>query len=512
MIKIKVINYQSNHIQEQILTLETEDRGECLIGRHPSCHLVLENPEISRVHSRILFHDGQYYFSDLGSTDGSRVNNEVVLINQKHLLKQDDVIRMGEVVILIESLELGENDLSLSPHDRTIAGTAPTQMKWWTGGEITVRCVQVMDQTDNVKTFRFIANPPLWFSYQPGQFVTLALDIHGKRILRSYSISSSPTRPHTLDITVKRVFAAAAAAPPGLVSNWLHDHIRVGSQLKLSGPMGQFTCVDHLAQKLLLISAGSGITPMMSMAQWLCDTAADTDVVFFHSARSPRDIVFRQELELMNARHPNFKLAVSVTNPEPGLVWLGYTGRVNAAMFQAIAPDLRDRVLYVCGPTPFMEVVKAILDKLDFPLQNYYEESFGGKKPAKPETPCLKQVTEQKPTKPNTPCLKQATEQRHTEPTSSRSNAIAQPTIVFAKSGKAILCDGEEVILEVAEREGVSLPSGCRMGVCGACKQKLLEGEVKYAAEASALNPYEREQGLILTCLAYPVGRVVIGA
>jgi ferredoxin-NADP reductase len=495
MIKIRVINYQNNQIQEQILTPETADRGEYLIGRHPSCSLVLENHEISRVHSRILFYEGKYYFSDLGSTDGSRVNNEAVLTNQKRLLKQDDVIRIGEVVILIESLEMGQDYLPQFRQNSAATETDSTQMKWWKGEEIIVRCVQVIDQTNDVKTFRFMASPLLWFSYQPGQFVTVVSDIDGQRILRSYSISSSPSRPHTLDITVKRV-PATATAPPGLVSNWLHDHIQVGSQLKLSGPMGKFTCVDHLAQKLLLISAGSGITPMMSMAQWLCDTATETDVVFFHSAHNPTDIIFRQELELMNAQHPNFRLAVTITNSEPGLVWLGYTGRVNAAMLQAIAPDLCDRIVYVCGPTPFMEAVKAILEKLNFPFQNYYEESFGGKKPAKSDSPSLTQTTVQK----------------NTEPAFSPSNATAQSTMVFARSGKAILCDAEEVILEAAEREGISLPNGCRMGACGACKQKLLEGEVKYAIETNALKPNEQEQGLILTCVAYPIGHVVIDA
>ncbi|MGQ4647401.1 2Fe-2S iron-sulfur cluster-binding protein [Lyngbya aestuarii] len=523
MLKAKVINYQTSEVQEKILTPETEIRGECLIGRHPSCNLILNSPEVSRVHGRILFQEGNYYFSDLGSTDGSRINNEDILVNQQRLLKRDDIIRVGEFVILIEAIDLnGVATVPLLQDKQAVQGNS-AQIRQWQQGEITVRCVQVIEQTSDAKTFRFMAEPKVLFDYQPGQFVTLDLDINGKKVKRSYSISSTPSRPHTLEITVKRVPSPADEPdiPPGLVSNWLHDNLKVGSLVKLSGPMGKFTCVEQIDKKLLFISAGSGITPMMSMSQWICDTAANTDMVFVHSARSPKDIIFRQELELMAAEYPNFRLAVTMTRQEPGQAWWGYTGRLNEPMLQAIASDFRDRTVYVCGPNPFMEAVKTLLESLDFPMQNYYAESFGGKKPskakAKTATSPLRLVHN---TEKDISLAEVATNGHQTRlqevaslpVTTSTVATTTQPKVVFAKSGKEVDCDGEDVILDIAEQEGVDMPSGCRMGACGACKQKLLEGEVKYEGEPDALKESEREEGLILTCLAHPVGKVVISA
>ncbi|MEL7224644.1 MAG: FHA domain-containing protein, partial [Cyanobacteria bacterium J06576_12] len=287
MLKTKVINTQTNDVYEAQLTPRSLSQAECLIGRHPNCDLVLDGPAVSRVHGRLLFEADACFFVDLGSTDGSRLNNEEVGVNQVYAIAPDDILRIGEFAVIIEAL----NPQSVQPVSNA-----------WNGGTITARCVQINAETHDVKTFRFVAEPSILFDFKPGQFVTLTLPIThpqtGRSVTRSYSISSSPSRPHTLDITVKRVGPANDDLPPGLVSNWLHDHLEVGMTLPMQGPYGDFNCVDHPAQKLLLISAGSGITPMMSMSQWLSDRATDTDITFIHTARTAQDIIFRQRLAL----------------------------------------------------------------------------------------------------------------------------------------------------------------------------------------------------------------------
>jgi glycine betaine catabolism B len=376
--KIKAINSQTGSFFEKVLQAETGIFGECLIGRDPRCGLVLNRPEVSPVHGRILFQQGRYWYTDLGSTEGSRVNNHQVQVNQGYILKPGDIIRIGSFVLLIEDEKSNSDRLLNQQTDEWVAQLKSTEGSWWTGGEITVRCVQVIAQTDDVKTFRFVACFPVLFRYKPGQFVTVSVEIDGRRVERAYSISSSPSRPHTLDITVKRVPPPASApdAPPGLVSNWLHDNITVGSKLKISSPMGNLTCLPDPSTKLLLISAGSGITRMMSIARWICDTVAQSDVAFVHSACSPRHIIFRQELELMATQHPNFQLHVTTTQKEPGSAWLGYSGRLNKSMLKLMVPDCCDRIVYVCGSDLFMQGVKAILESLNFPMHNYYEESI----------------------------------------------------------------------------------------------------------------------------------------
>ena len=485
-IQIKALNVKTGEFQSKILTLESGIQGECLIGRHQSCGIILNLPEVSRVHGRLFCLDGQCYFTDLGSTCGSQINSEKVQFNCSYLLKPNDLLRIAQFVITFADMSSEEREYK------------PV----WSSGDLTVRCIQVVEETHDVKTFCFVADPPILFSYKPGQFVTLNLSIGGKDVRRSYSLSSSPTRPYSIEITVKRVLPTvdAFSSPPGLVSNWLHDNFRVGNKVQLSSPRGKFTCANLTAPKLLFISAGSGITPLMSMSRWLYDTRANVDIVFIHCARTPIDLIFRSELELMAATHPNFKLAVTITRLEFGHAWQGYTGKLNGytgrlheSMLMAIAPDFQERTAYVCGSDLFMKAIKTMLNRLDFPLSNYYQESFGDSQPKNEEA---------------------STQSNHDEKRNlgggggggGSKTTTESPVVVFAKSGREISCDEDDCILDVAELEGIELPSGCRMGVCGACKLPLSGGKVDYDDEP------ECERGYLLTCIAKARGRVVVEA
>jgi ferredoxin-NADP reductase len=537
--------------------------GECFIGRSPHCGIVLPSSDVSRVHGSISADNGQYYFTDLASLGGSLLNNTEVTVNQRYPLQPQDILRIGEFTLTIEPIGYSKTTptstavgpasavvqapsaatppptetmdqaghfqaipavvrdratsgsaltSSQDPHDyMPVAYVSPEQAQWWTKGDLTVRCQEVIPETHDVKTFRFVAEPPVLFNYKPGQFVTLKLEIDGKPVKRSYSISSTPSRPHTLEITVKRNPPPPDVpdAPPGLVSNWLHDNIFPGSQINLSGPLGKFTCFENPTQKLLLLSAGSGITPMMSMSRWVLDTTASCDIIFFHSAKTLKDIIYWRELDMMAAAHPNFKLEISITRPEPNLPWQGLTGRLDASVLNQIAPDFRERSVYVCGSGPFMAGAKSMLQELGFPMENYYEESFGGPKKSKPA-----------PAQAATPAATPAA--APPPPPSMAPSAPAVPAaapaatgdikVVFAKSGQEVTCDGEEPILDVAEAEGIEIDSSCRSGVCGTCKVKKLEGEVRYEGDPDALDDEAQEEGYILTCIGHPVGRVVIDA
>ena len=533
--------------ETKTIQLAPEDQlnQECLIGRDHRCCIVLDDSLASRTHGKIAFRNGSYYYCDLGSRNGSKINNGDAQLNQEYLLKSSDTISVGNHVLLVKAIagEITQVDpQSLTP-DRymPLAAIDTASLETWTKGTKQVKCVQIINETIDVKTFTFVAEPPVKFDYQPGQFLTLNLDIDGKSVKRSYSISSTPSRPHTIDITVKRVPAPRDEpnAPPGLVSNWLHDNMTVGQQIEVNAPVGKFTNFANPSAKLFLISAGSGITPMMSMSRWICDTVSNVDIIFLHSARSPEDIIFRQELEMMTSRYPNFKLAITVTRPVPGQPWYGYTGRINETILPAIAPDYQERTVYVCGPNPFMESTKELLQKISFPMENYYEESFGGAKKPKKPTPTVPSADQTSIVRPPTsapapPPAPTPTPEPTPAPTIAATSIIngfapapapapvpaptpqpapaapvpasSSPVVVLSKSGQEIACDGEEAILDVAEAEGADLPFGCRMGACGACKVKKLEGEVAYDDDDPC------EEGFIYTCVARPVGRVVIEA
>ena len=484
--KITVFNPKIAFSQEKKLVVSTSEPSIFLIGRHPKCDLLLNTPEVSRVHGLITYFQENYYFVELASTGGSRLNNKEVLVNQNCILKPGDILNICDFFLLFMPEEKYESNYwFLKP--QTIDNY--TQVASGKEAELIVNCSQIIEETHDVKTFRFIASPPTNFNYKPGQFVTLELEIDGKLVKRSYSISSTPSRPHNLEITVKRVPAPSdiPSVPSGLVSNWLHDNFTVGNQIKISPPTGNFTIQNDPNRKFMFISAGSGITPMMSISRWLCDTIPNADIVFVHSAKTVKDIAFCHELELMASRHPYFKLAITLTGTKYNPNWLGYTGRLNETMIQAIARDFQERIVYVCGPDGFRESVKAILSELGLNMQNYHEESFGSKKQKKAEVAVADNT------------LIHFYSALNTASNKDKSNAI-----VFTKSQKEVVCDREETILEAAQKQGITLPYGCQMGACRQCKLRKLSGEVYYEQD------FNCEEDYVLTCIAKAEGSVVI--
>jgi glycine betaine catabolism B len=549
MIKIRLFDSQKrigSGLQELTVQLLNMPNQECLIGRSPNAFVVLDGQEVSRLHAKIFAHDEQYYFEDLASSGGSWLNDQVATANRQYALKVGDVITIGRFVIMISQIgDPNESTIMVTKPELTpeeympVYAVKPQRFTRWRKGDITLTCIEVISETQDVKTFRLVADPPILFSYQPGQFITLDLEINGEEVLRSYSISSTPSRPHSLEITVKRVPAAEQNLPAGLVSNWLHDNVIVGSQLKVNGPLGKFSFFQYPSRKLLFISGGSGITPMMGMSRWLCDTGAECDVAFFHSARTPADVIYQQELMLMSARHPNFQPFVTVTQSQSGQSWLGLTGRLNPEMLKSVVPDFLDRMIFVCGPAPFMSATKDLIASLNFPMERYHEESFGApkKKPlsGSPTGPQglaepapglvepvqgnggLRAMLKNSDTEVQQPGLEASAAPNTTvanPKTAPHSSKVASLiAVVFQKSGQQVDGDGEESILAMAEQQGVKIRSSCRSGACGTCKKKKISGTVQMDDfDPDALEPEEQEAGYILTCVAFPRDQVVMDA
>lgn len=288
--------------------------------------------------------------------------------------------------------------------------------------------------------------------------------IDGREVQRSYSMSSSPSRPHTLELTIKRV-------PGGLVSNWFCDQVRLGDVLKIKGPSGKFTCFEYPSNKLLFIAAGSGLTPIMSMCRWIVDTAADVDMKLLASFRSPPDIIFRKELEWMSARHSGFQIALTMTSGWRGTeCWTGFTGRVNRQMITLLAPDYQDRHIFMCGPEPFMEGVREILRELDFDLSHLHSESFG--------TGRIAQGIQQ-----NVESLK-----------------LSGPLhkVRFTKTGLTVDTDEHITLLDLAEAHGIEIDYSCRSGSCGECEVKC-RGEVAMS-KVCEIDAGQRTEGFVYAC------------
>jgi ferredoxin-NADP reductase len=341
---------------------------------------------------------------------------------------------------------------------------------FWQRGKLPLRCIQVIDETRDVKTFRFVAEPPKLFRYDPGQFMTLEVPVDSTVVRRSYTISATPSRPYAISVTVKRV-------DQGQVSNWLHDNLQVGSTLFVDGPHGTFTCIPDDLGPYLFISGGSGITPMMAMSRWLADTTPDADIQFLHFARSPDDLIFANELALMERHLPGFRCQFVCSQAPEGSGWTGPTGRISPETLTKLVPDLKSRSAYLCGPLGFMDATRGMLEQLGFDMTRFHQEVFGG------------------------------VPRRDTGAAEAQAAQLAK--VVFSHSKIEVDCKGSDYILDLALAQGLDVAYSCRAGQCGTCKVTLLEGKVEHDS-TSGLTPADEKDGHILACQARPVGRVVV--
>jgi glycine betaine catabolism B len=348
--------------------------------------------------------------------------------------------------------------------------------KWEADTDEAMLCVQVRDETHDVKSFVLRSENSRLFRFRPGQFITIEVEIDGETINRCYTISSPPTRPDTLSITVKRKVG-------GKVSNWLHGNLRPGSKIRALGPAGDFSCATHPASKYLLLSGGSGITPMMSMARTLYDLGSASDIVFLHSARSPRDIIFRNELAAMAHGAANFRTAFVCEDRGEARDWSGPTGYLAPHLLQSFVPDLNEREVFCCGPDPYMSGVRAMLPALGFDMAHYHEESF---------------VFEELSSVEQAGALGEPVEL-----------ADATCKIEFTKSGRTIECRPDQFILDAARLAGMRLPFSCNKGVCGTCKSKKTAGQV-VMSHGGGIRQREIDAGMILICCSKPLGDVTI--
>ncbi len=344
-----------------------------------------------------------------------------------------------------------------------------------------LRCVQVRQETHDVKTFVLAADGPRQFRYLPGQFITLELEIAGRRVNRCYTLSSTPTRPDQVSITVKRV-------PGGEVSNWLHDHLVPGMAVGAMGPSGEFSCFRQPASQYLFISGGSGITPLLSMTRALHDLGSDADIVFVHCARTPVDILFPDELALMARGMPHLRLAMVCERHAQGGAYAGHLGRLDAARIAHIAPDFLARDVYTCGPAPFMQAVRSSLAASGYPMHRYREESFSFESLPADVAEDVKASIE-----------------------AAQAGVDSTPSFVIKleKMARTFSCRPDETILQAAAAAGVRLPSSCSSGACSTCKTKKLSGQV-HMHHSGGIRQREIDQGWILPCCSKPTSDITL--
>ncbi|GAB3518827.1 MOSC N-terminal beta barrel domain-containing protein [Photobacterium alginatilyticum] len=290
-------------------------------------------------------------------------------------------------------------------------------------------------------------------AYQPGQHLPLQVEINGEYVARRYTLSSSPSRPGRYGISVKRI-------DNGRVSNWLHDNLQIGDTLVAEKPDGTFHLGLH-TDKLLLLSAGSGIAPMISMLRYLADHDKVHDVIFHHQCRCQADIPYRDELADLAAKYPQLKVIFVLSQPDAD--WDGLSGRLTENHLKYI-PAITERQVFVCGPDAFMSEAKALLLRAGVAETNYHQEAFG--------------------------------------PARGNTEQAAQD-VTISVDGNLFRGNNQGTLLEQAEDAGLSIANSCRTGFCGACKVTLESGEVEQP-DVPALLPGEKEDGKVLACCCIP--------
>ena len=347
-------------------------------------------------------------------------------------------------------------------------------LAFWKDTEL-LECVSYLPEAPNVMTFSFQPVSGALFSYDPGQFLTLELPVPGGPLYRTYTISSSPTRPTSLTITVK-------AQLDSIGTRWMLDNLRPGMRLKVSGPAGHFSLVNNPADRYLFISAGSGVTPMKSMTTYLYDSGRDPDIVFVNCARRPSEIIFKEALEHMATRINGIDLKWVVEETDPYRPWTGYLGTFNQLMLGLMAQDYLEREVFCCGPEPFMLAVREALIGLGFDMDHYHQESF--------QAPTL---------------------EAENVPDDVVLDEEANAVIDFTASDITAKCAETDTILSAARNAGLVIPSGCTMGICGTCKVRKTEGQV-HMVHNGGITDEDIEEGYILACCSNPIGHVKVDA
>jgi ferredoxin-NADP reductase len=292
-----------------------------------------------------------------------------------------------------------------------------------------------------------------WEGHEPGQYLRVGVIVDGKHHWRAYSLTSDPERPDgCICITPKLV-------SEGVVSPYFVGQVKPGAIVRLGGVEGDFVLPDPLPDKLLFVSAGSGITPIMSMLRSLDHRDALDDVVHLHSAREPDGVTFGPRLDDLDDRHGGYRLHRQIT---------GEMGRLGPADLDRLCPDWREREIFVSGPGEMIDAFEGHCESAGI-LEQLHAERF--------------------------------------QPKLGTAEEGEGGTITFTKSDCETACDGGTPILVAGEEAGLELPFGCREGICHTCVGTLKAGTVRDLRNGKV---HGSEGETVQTCINAPEGQVEI--
>ncbi|OBA80274.1 stearoyl-CoA 9-desaturase [Mycobacterium sp. 1164966.3] len=323
----------------------------------------------------------------------------------------------------------------------------------WSARELRGRIVEVRRETEDSAT---LVIKPGWgfsFDYQPGQYIGIGLLVDGRWRWRSYSLTSSPASSgsaRTVTITVK-------AMPEGFLSTHLVAGVEPGTIVRLAAPQGNFVLPDPAPPSILFLTAGSGITPVMSMLRTLLRRNQIGDIAHVHSVPAAADVMFAAELAALEADHSGYRLRVRETRTD---------GRLDLSRLDVEVPDWRERQTWACGPEGMLNQAEKVWASAGI-RDRLHLERFA---------------------------------------VSRAAPAGAGGTVTFARSGRSVAADAATSVMDAGEGAGVQMPFGCRMGICQSCVVDLVDGHVRDLRTGQEHEPGTRIQ----TCVSAASGDCVV--
>jgi glycine betaine catabolism B len=426
----------------------------------------------------------------------------------------------------------------------------------WHPQEFMAECVETVPEAGGMMTFVFRRSDGAPLAFRAGQYVNVAFPVNGEDedpVDRSYSLSSSPTQPWTFNITVKR-------DPTGLVSPWVHENVKPGTVLEMLGPVGAFHLPDaDRRARYLLLAAGAGITPIMSMVRTIHSLPGQADVVVLYHGAEAGGYAFHQELAYIASVDSRVKVFYSLGDRSKPEGWQWLTGRLTAAMLDEVAPDANGRQVYACGPEGYLNTATELLEKVGVDdtsinmefftgdrqtileyqaeialaediaeeiageiaesAEDYYESqptAFGLYEPGYNADGPLKATglpleTVDPDTSAPDVSADLEPEAGTTDPSSFDTVGTGSLTLSFMRTGINVRIDPNEDILGVAQRAGVRIGANCKEGMCGSCKVVKLSGEVEMNHQGG-IRKREIDAGKFLPCCSTAQTDLVIDA
>ena len=322
--------------------------------------------------------------------------------------------------------------------------------------------------------------------FRPGQFLTFEFPIvqGGHAAIRCYSISNGPTERRFYRITVKRLRApdqAAGKVPDGFASSFLHEKATVGSRVNVFVPGGSFTINQNSNRPIVFVGGGVGITPLMSMLEWLVETRSSRQVIFFYAVQNRAEHAFYDYMKELENKVPNFHTIVYYSRPTASCrrgVDYDLEGHISVEVMRSLL-EQSNYEFYVCGPTAMTSSIVRDLKVWGVPASDIKIESFN-------------------------PRTAQSFQQARADGAAGRLKPI---NVQFARSKKTVRwTPGVKSLLELAEAVGLSPRFGCRQGKCGTCASTLKNGEIRYICQPEA----KPTPGKCFICISQPKGDVTI--